>query len=69
MALQADKTKDQRDAAYIAAQARALFEEWAAEEKAGYKGRSHGRSSSRRSTPGGHLTAGPSGSPLGRWVV
>lgn len=38
MALQANKTKDQRDAASIAAQARELFEEWAAEEEAGYRG-------------------------------
>lgn len=38
MALQADKTKDQRDAASIAAEARELFEEWASEEEAGYRG-------------------------------
>jgi hypothetical protein len=38
MALQPDKTKDRRDAASIAAEARELFEEWAAEEEAGYKG-------------------------------
>ena len=38
MALQADKTKDRREAASIAAEARELFEEWAAEEEAGYKG-------------------------------
>jgi L-amino acid N-acyltransferase YncA len=36
--LQADRTRDQRDVASIAAQARELFEEWAAEEEAGYKG-------------------------------
>lgn len=40
MALQADKTKDQSDAASIAAEARELFEEWAAEEEAGYRGES-----------------------------
>ncbi len=38
MTLQADRTKDQRDAASIAAQARELFGEWAAEEEAGYRG-------------------------------
>ncbi|MGH3087698.1 MAG: hypothetical protein ACRDSJ_10340 [Rubrobacteraceae bacterium] len=37
MALQADKTRDRRDAASIAAQAHKLFEEWTAEEEAGYK--------------------------------
>lgn len=38
MALQADKARDRRDAASIAAQARELFEEWITEEEAGYKG-------------------------------
>lgn len=38
MALQADKTQDQRDAASIAQQARELFGQWAAEEEAGYRG-------------------------------
>lgn len=38
MALQADKTRDRRDAASIAAEARELFEEWAAEEENGYGG-------------------------------
>lgn len=38
MAFQADRTKDQRDTASIAAEARKLFEEWTAEEKAGYRG-------------------------------
>jgi len=38
MALQADKMKDWRDTASIAAQARELFGEWAAEEEAGYRG-------------------------------
>lgn len=38
MALQADKTKDQRNATSIAADARELFREWGDEEKAGYKG-------------------------------
>ena len=38
MALQADKTKDRRDAASIASEARELFEEWESEEKAGYRG-------------------------------
>jgi hypothetical protein len=38
MALQPDKTKDQRDAASIASQARDLFEQWTAEEEAGYRG-------------------------------
>lgn len=38
MALRADEAKDQRDAASIVAQARGLFEEWAAEEEAGYRG-------------------------------
>lgn len=38
MALQTDKTKDRRAAASIAAEARELFEEWAAEEEAGYRG-------------------------------
>lgn len=38
MALQADKTKDRRDAASIATEARELFSEWAAEERAGYGG-------------------------------
>lgn len=37
MALQADKTKDQRDAASIAREARELFGEWAAEEQADYR--------------------------------
>lgn len=37
MALQADRTIDQRDPASIAAQARELFGEWAAEEEAGYR--------------------------------
>ena len=36
MALQADRTKDRRDTASIAAQARELFGEWAAEEESGY---------------------------------
>ncbi len=36
MALQADKTRDRRDAASIAAEARELFEEWATEEESGY---------------------------------
>lgn len=38
MALHADRTKDQRDAASIAAEARRLFEGWVAEEEAGYEG-------------------------------
>lgn len=38
MALQANKTKDRRDAASIAAEARELFAEWTAEERAGYRG-------------------------------
>ena len=38
MAQQADKIKDQRNAASIAAKARELFGEWADEEKAGYRG-------------------------------
>lgn len=38
MALQADETKDNRNPASIAAEARELFEEWAAEEEAGYRG-------------------------------
>ncbi len=38
MALQADETKDKRDAVSIAAQARELFGEWADGEEAGYKG-------------------------------
>ncbi len=38
MALQADKTKDQRNAASIAAEASELFGAWAAEEEAGYRG-------------------------------
>ena len=38
MALLADKTKDRRDAASIASEARELFEEWEGEEKAGYRG-------------------------------
>ncbi len=38
MALQADKTKDRRDASRIAAEARELFAKWAAEEEAGYAG-------------------------------
>ncbi len=38
MALQADETKDERDTASIAAQARELFGKWEAEEEAGYKG-------------------------------
>lgn len=38
MALKADKTKDRRDAASIAEEARELFGEWEAEEEAGYTG-------------------------------
>jgi len=38
MALQANKTKDQRNAASIAAEASELFGAWAAEEEAGYRG-------------------------------
>lgn len=38
MALKADKMKDRRDPASIAAQARELFGEWAAEEEYGYRG-------------------------------
>ncbi len=38
MALKADKMKDWRDTASIAAQACELFGEWAAEEEAGYRG-------------------------------
>ncbi len=38
MALQADKTRDRRNAASIAAQAQELFSEWEAEEEAGYTG-------------------------------
>ena len=38
MALQADKTRDLRNAASIAAEARELFEEWATEEESGYRG-------------------------------
>jgi hypothetical protein len=38
MALQTDKTEDRREATSIAAEARELFEEWAAEERAGYRG-------------------------------
>lgn len=38
MALQVDKTRDRRDAASIASEARELFEEWAAEEDSGYGG-------------------------------
>ncbi len=38
MALQVDKTKDRRDSASIAMEARELFERWAAEEDAGYTG-------------------------------
>lgn len=38
VALHTDKTKDRRDAASIAAEAHELFEGWAAEEEAGYRG-------------------------------
>lgn len=38
MALQAEKTKDQRNTDSIAADARKLFRKWANEEKAGYSG-------------------------------
>ncbi len=38
MALKADKMKDWRDTASIAAQARELFGEWAVEEEAGCRG-------------------------------
>lgn len=38
MALQADKTRDCRDAASIAAEARELFERWETEEESGYRG-------------------------------
>ncbi len=38
MALRADRTRDHRDTVSIAAEARDLFEKWAAEEEAGYKG-------------------------------
>lgn len=38
MASQAGKTRDRRNAASIAAQARELFSEWESEEKAGYTG-------------------------------
>lgn len=38
MALQAEKTEDQRSVVSIAAEARELFGEWAAEERAGYRG-------------------------------
>lgn len=38
MALRADKMEDRRDTASIAAQARELFGEWAAEEEVGYRG-------------------------------
>lgn len=38
MALQADKTRDQRSTTSIAVEARELFGEWAAEEEAGYRG-------------------------------
>jgi hypothetical protein len=48
MALGADKTEDQREATSIAEEARGLFEQWEAEEEAGYRVRSRGRSSSGR---------------------
>lgn len=38
MASTADETKDRRDAASIAEEARELFGEWEAEEEAGYTG-------------------------------
>lgn len=38
MAMQADKTKDQRNTTSIAVDARELFREWEDEEKAGYEG-------------------------------
>lgn len=38
MAQQADKTKDYRDTVSIAVEAHELFEKWATEEEAGYKG-------------------------------
>ena len=59
MALQADKTKDRRDAASIAAEARELFEEWEAEEEAGYKGEIPWEEFKREINAGRPLHGGP----------
>jgi hypothetical protein len=67
MALQADKTRDRRNAASIAAEARELFGEWAAEEEAGYRGEVPWRSSSGTSTPKGPPTTNLSESPRSSW--